>query len=261
MRSTGTIRVSVQRAAPPTGRVCTSCRKAMTGDLVELSVADTGPGIPPEVMERMFEPFFTTKEVGQGSGMGLSTVHGIVHEHGGHVVVETAPGEGACFRVLLPALGAAGVGAATQDATAQRGGLPKAALGGRVAVIDDESSVALCMQDLLSHWGLSVTPFFDAMDVLQAIAQGAAFDLVITDETMPGMTGLELALALHALDPRLPIVLYTGYGDGISEGDLVHAGVAALVRKPIEPAALLAVLRSQLGQTTDLDRPGTGAVA
>jgi PAS domain S-box-containing protein len=258
MHSIGTIRVSVQRAVRTTGRVCTSCRKDVTGELVELTVADTGPGVPPEVLERMFEPFFTTKEVGQGSGMGLSTVHGIVHEHGGHIVVETTPCEGARFRVLLPALRAPDGSAARRDATVQGRGLPQATLGGRVAVVDDEASVALFMHDLLAHWGLSVTTYLDAVDALQAIAQGMAFDLVITDETMPGMTGLELAQALHALDAGLPILLYTGYGNGVTEADLERAGVAALVRKPVEPAVLLAVLKCQLPKKAAPDGLGGG---
>ena len=257
MRSTGTIRVSVQRATA-TGRVCTSCRQDIAGDLVELAVADTGPGVPLHVLERMFEPFFTTKAVGQGSGMGLSTVHGIVHEHGGHIVVETGPGEGARFRVLLPALRAAEGMAAPRSAALQGTGLPQATLEGRVAVVDDEAAVALFMHDLLVRWGLTVTTYRDAVDALQAMAQGTAFDLVITDETMPGMTGLELAQALHALDPALPILLYTGYGDGMTEADLGRAGVAELVRKPIEPAALLAALKRQLRGAAVTARPGTG---
>ena len=261
MRSNGVIRVSVQRAAAASDWVCTSCRKAVAGELVELAVADTGPGIAPQVMERMFEPFFTTKGVGQGSGMGLSTVHGIVHEHGGHIVVDTVPGAGARFRVLLPALQASDGGKAPPETTAQPKTLPQAALAGHVAVVDDEASVALFMHDLLSQWGLTVTPYLDTGVALQAITQNDTFDLVITDQTMPGMTGLELARALHSLRAELPVVLYTGYGEGVTEADLERAGVAALVRKPIEPAALLAVLRSQLGGATDPDHPGTGAVA
>ena len=102
MDGAGSIRVYVSAAAQSGGAVCASCHQAVDGRYVELRVADTGPGIAPQVIERV-EPFFTTKKVGRGSGMGLSTLHGIVHEHGGHVVVDTAPGKGAAFRVLLPA--------------------------------------------------------------------------------------------------------------------------------------------------------------
>ena len=108
MDGAGTIRVGVRMATE--GGACASCHQAAEGRYVELSVADDGPGIPAKVLERMFEPFFSTKEVGRGSGMGLATVHGIVHEHGGHVVVDTAPGAGAAFRVLLPAQSEGGAG-------------------------------------------------------------------------------------------------------------------------------------------------------
>src|SRR5690606_17354769 len=100
----GAIRVALRNASAA-DCICASCRARLPQALwVEISVADTGNGIAPEVMERMFDPFFTTKEVGRGSGMGLAMVHGIVHEHGGHVVVETQPGAGSTFRILLPAV-------------------------------------------------------------------------------------------------------------------------------------------------------------
>ncbi|HEY3532766.1 MAG TPA: ATP-binding protein, partial [Casimicrobiaceae bacterium] len=106
MQASGRVVLAVRTRVVP-ACVCASCRCNVAGEHVEVSVQDSGPGIPPDVQERMFEPFFTTKPVGQGSGMGLATVHGIVHEHGGHIVVDSAPGVGTTFRVLLPALAAA----------------------------------------------------------------------------------------------------------------------------------------------------------
>jgi PAS domain S-box-containing protein len=245
MRSSGEIRVAM-RVVGRMAAVCTSCRKTFEGDMVELSVSDDGPGIAANVQERMFEPFFTTKDVGQGSGMGLSTVHGIVHEHGGHVVVEKAQGAGARFRLLLPALRSQERGGALPRSATSSAALPRASLGGRVAVIDDEASVASFMNDLLAQWGLEVTTFVDARAALDAISEGAAFDLVITDQTMPGMTGIEFARAARAMGAALPIVLYTGYDDGLTPANVERAGVAALVRKPIEPSVLLAVLEKHL---------------
>ena len=241
VRSNGDIRIAVRRSGHATG-VCTSCRGNIKGEFVELVVTDTGCGIPPDVQERMFEPFFTTKQVGQGSGMGLSTVHGIVHEHDGHVIVESLPGRGATFRVLLPALSSREVADEPPLSAARHYPLPRAVLSGRVAVIDDEVSVARFMEDLLSQWGPSVATYTHAPDALAALASGEAFDLVITDQTMPGMTGLEFARAAREIRPGLQIVLYTGYGEGIGPSDLERAGVAALVHKPIEPSDLLAVL-------------------
>jgi PAS domain S-box-containing protein len=246
-RSTGEIRIVV-RDSDLTKCACASCHGAVDGDWVELAVTDTGTGIPPEVQERMFEPFFTTKEVGRGSGMGLSTVHGIVHEHRGHVLVESALGAGATFRVLLPALQVREYSATQPHPTSEDNPLPRASLAGRVAVVDDELSVVRFMQDLLGHWGVSVTAFAHGREALGALAAGDAFDLMITDQTMPGMTGLEFARAARALRPALKIVLYTGYGDGIGPTDVERAGVVALLHKPIDPSKLLALLSEHLEQ-------------
>ena len=243
MRSSGELRVTLRPAAA--AAVCTSCRTPFGGDWVELAVADTGPGIPLDVQERMFEPFFTTKDAGHGSGMGLSTVHGIVHRHGGHVLVDTAPGRGAAFRMLFPAAERkAMVSGETVREIVQR-----AALFGRIAVVDDEPAVADFMQELLARWGLAVTAFADGAAALRALEEGAAFDLVISDQTMPGMTGIAFAHAAHASNPGLPIVLYTGHADAIDAAELDRAGIRTLLAKPVDPQALLAVLREHLEES------------
>jgi PAS domain S-box-containing protein len=242
----GKVRVRVGRAAGHAA-VCTSCRARFDGEFVELAVADDGPGIPPEVMERMFEPFFSTKEVGKGSGMGLATVHGIVHEHGGHIVVESAPGRGATFRVLFPVL-------RVDDQAIEHETLPgyvpasrPVALRGRVLVVDDEEMVVGFMRELLEGWGLEVTTKRSGPDARQIVAdEPDRYDLVITDQTMPRMTGLELARELVAIRPGLPVILYTGYADGVIDAQIEAAAVRALVRKPVEPAQLLALLRAHL---------------
>jgi PAS domain S-box-containing protein len=249
----GKVRVRVGRAADR-AEVCASCRARVAGEFVELAVADDGPGIPPEVMERMFEPFFSTKEVGKGSGMGLATVHGIVHEHGGHVVVESVPGRGATFRVLFPVL-------RVEDDAIEHETLPgyvpasrQVALRGRVLVVDDEEMVVGFMRELLEGWGLEVTAKRNGPDARQIFAdEPDRYDLVITDQTMPRMTGLELARELAAIRPGLPVILYTGYADGVIDAQVEAAGVRALVRKPVEPAQLLALLRAHL--------PGVGRAA
>jgi PAS domain S-box-containing protein len=252
MGGNGDVRIAV-RAASGGHRVCASCRKPVDGEFVELAVSDTGSGIPPDVQERMFEPFYTTKAVGQGSGMGLSTVHGIVHEHDGHVVVDSSPGAGAMFRVLLPALSSRSVAAGASSATGDV--FPRDTLQGRVAIVDDEPSVVRFMHDLLSHWGVAAVTFADPAAALAAIRAGDALDLVITDHTMPGMTGLELARAARSVRRGLPVVLYTGYGEQITQADVERCGVAALLRKPIDASALFGVLREHLAQTPP---PGDG---
>jgi PAS domain S-box-containing protein len=247
MPAGGTIRVGL-RMIERGEEICTSCRDWVRGqDFVELSVGDTGAGIAPDVLDRMFEPFFSTKEVGKGSGMGLATVHGIVHEHGGHVVVDTAPGEGARFRVLLPAL--AGKAATVEQEAPARVALNRARprLNGRVLVVEDEEMVGEFMADLLDSWGLSVIVKSNPEEARELLASDpAGFDLVVTDYTMPRGTGLDLARHLELMRPDLPIVLYTGYSEAVDEQDARRCGVRALVKKPLEPAAFLSVLRAYL---------------
>jgi len=247
MGGIGIIRVAAH-PLPTKDLVCTSCRQVISGNFVELRIADTGPGITPAVIDRMFEPFYTTKEVGKGSGMGLATVHGIVHEHGGHVIVDTAPGRGATFRVLFRPLQAAGDVLAPAEAQ-RRGGAPRQSLQGRVMVVDDEESVAEFMRDLLESWGLEVTAVTNPTDARQLFAGDPAhFDLVITDQTMPRMTGIDLAREMLATRPDLPVILYSGFGEGIAQEQTLAAGIRALVKKPVEPQALFSLLKAHMRQ-------------
>jgi len=241
----GRVAVAVRPVVLSTKAVCTSCRKRFRGRFVELAVSDSGPGIAPPVLERMFEPFFTTKEVGRGSGMGLAMVHGIVHEHQGHVVVESVPGRGAVFRVLLPAL--AGEASADTPAAAPVGPGRRAPLRGRILVVDDEAAVAEFMRELLESWGLSADTATDPLAVPERFArQPDAYDLVVVDYTMPGMTGLRLAQELLARRPGLPILLYTGHSDTIAESEIAAAGIRALLAKPVEPDSLYGLLKAHL---------------
>jgi len=160
--------------------------------------------------ERMFEPFFSTKDVGKGTGMGLATVHGIVHEHGGHVLVETALGAGSLFRVLLVPLADA-ESAVERRPDARRGVSRRPTFRGRVLVVDDEEAVGEFMRELLESWGLEVV-FLPRPAAALALMESPTerFDLVITDQTMPQMSELELTETLHAIRADLPVVLYTG---------------------------------------------------
>ena len=245
MAGGGRIEVAVRAARLPAKAVCASCRKRFKGEFVELSVSDSGSGIAPEVLERMFEPFFTTKEVGKGSGMGLATVHGIVHEHRGHVIVESEPGRGSRFRILLPPIAAP---AETRAAPAQAGApSARTPIGGRVLVVDDEHAVAQMMRELLESWGLAATALTRPQGVMERLSrEPGAYDLVILDQTMPGITGLSLARELHAAWPALPVLLYSGNSERIDPDELAAAGVRALFRKPVEPDQLHGLLRSLL---------------
>jgi CheY-like chemotaxis protein len=239
----GVVRVEV-RPARAEGFVCTGCRAAFNGEFVELSVADDGHGMAPSIVERIFEPFFSTKETGKGTGMGLAMVHGIVHEHGGHVIVESSPGFGSRFRVLWPALPQdvheASIPPGAVAANERR---PRPALTGSVLVVDDEVAVGEFMRELLETWGLRAMFVPQGQAAFELLSRpGASFDAVITDQAMPRMTGLQLARALRDSRIDVPVILYSGYGEGLAQAELQAAGVGAVLRKPVDPAALEAAL-------------------
>ncbi len=195
----------------------------------------------------MFEPFFSTKEVGRGSGMGLASVHGIVHEHGGHIVVDTLPGKGTTFRVELPALAATAgtpAGRRVAHATGRRSvARPRAA--GRRRTHGDRFHGRVAAE--LGAQGQGQAHSARRRGWFARNAERV--QVVVTDQTMPKMTGLELARRLWACRPELPVILYTGYAEGISEAQLAASGVRTLMRKPIEPAELRAKLVELLGAT------------
>jgi len=234
----GRVSIGVRALHAGSGR-CMGCRQTIGGRFVELVVEDDGHGMEPTVMERIFEPFFSTKETGKGSGMGLAMVHGIVHEHRGHVIVESLPGQGARFRVLWPAASDAvdvAPGESEHDAAAHP---PRPRLDGSVLVVDDEETVGEFMRELLGTWGLNATCTARPEEALELVrAEPSKFDVVITDQSMPRLTGLELARELHGVRADLPVILYTGHGEGLSDGEISAARLCAVMRKPVDPVLL-----------------------
>jgi len=218
--------------------------RPIQGDWVELSVADTGPGMSPEVQERIFEPFFTTKEIGRGSGMGLAVVHGIVTQNDGEIVVDSTPGRGACFRLLFRP------SESTEKPAKKIAGHPgrdttSAVRGMRILVADDDASVAGFISELLERAGHVPTVVANGQEALDAIKRSpTAFDLVITDQVMPRLTGLELASRLHEMRPNLPVVLATGFGDYLSPDKVTKTGPLEILTKPIEPEDLMKAIES-----------------
>jgi CheY-like chemotaxis protein len=254
MGGTGAIEIGVE-PVEVFEDVCASCRQPVNGRYVELVVRDTGPGITAEVAERMFEPFFTTKDVGKGSGMGLSTVHGIVHEYGGHVCVDTVIGQGTRFRVMLAPLSEAGAAYVEGDESAMRQQRPRSHLHGSVLVVDDEEAVGDVIGEMLANWGLDTTVMRNPVEAERWFLQDPGrIDLVLTDQTMPKITGLELAQRLTLVRPDLPVLLYTGYGSHITQEQATRSGICALMAKPVEPSALLEVLRAHLPEVDARDR-------
>jgi signal transduction histidine kinase len=248
MQGSGRLDIALRAVDIPPGGVCASCRKPLQGRHVELAVRDSGPGIIPEVADRMFEPFFSTKGVGKGSGMGLSTVHGIVHDGGGHILLDTEAGRGATFRILLPPLATAPDPTpepARSDGTERAGG--RAPLHGKVLLIDDDPDVREFMAERLSSWGLEVSVCANAVEALDYFMDiEPPFDLLVLDQTMPRMTGTEFAALVLERFPDLPVLLYSGYSDDLTEAHAQALGIRALVRKPIDDAGLYRLLEANL---------------
>jgi PAS domain S-box-containing protein len=197
------------------------------GPYVRLSISDTGHGMSEATKARIFEPFFTTKGPGEGTGLGLSVVHGIMQTHGGAITVYSQPGEGSVFHLYFPASdGEAAATAATSTA------IP-AGNGARILIVDDEKALALLGQKMLEELGYVVENTTSAAQALALVrANPEAFDLVITDLTMPGMLGTELARELLLLRPDLPVILTTGYTATLTEERVREQGIRELLLKP-----------------------------
>lgn len=223
--------------------LCASCLQPVSGPFQVLSVEDTGPGIDERVQRTIFEPFYTTKPPGQGSGMGLSMVHGLVHEYGGHLLLNSRPGQGARFDVLLPEMDAATRVAVPR---VEGGGTAVGKLHGRVGVVDDDPLVCEFLTDCLRQWGLEVSAWSDAEQARTALlASIRDWDALILDQTMPRLCGLSLAEQLLAARPGLPIALHTGFSSPEDERTARHLGLS-LLHKPLDASALHDWLGSRL---------------
>jgi two-component system cell cycle sensor histidine kinase/response regulator CckA len=212
------------------------------GPGVMLSISDTGHGIDNEALEHIFEPFFTTKEPGKGTGLGLTTVHRIVRESGGEIWVESAPGQGATFRVCLP-----GTGQGADRGEAATG--PRAARGGSetLLLVEDEDSVRRLLMHVLTRCGYKVFEASGGAEALRIFdAEGAKIQLVITDMVMPHMTGRELGERLERLRPGTKVIYMSGYTDDV----LVRTGALgpgmSFLQKPLRPEVLAARVREAL---------------
>ena len=225
--------------------VCVTCHEIIDGDYVEIVCRDTGSGMDEALMKRIFEPFFTTKDVGKGTGMGLAVVHGIVHRAGGHLLVDSTPGVGTAFHVLLPP-----AGGMQDDARGTVPGIPPRATrarSGRILVVDDEPMIAAYLKELLENEGHAVVTAHDGEAALALLRQSPdGFDLLITDQTMPRLSGTSLVKAAHALRADLPAVLCTGFSDTVSLRTARALGVQRFLRKPVESESMLRVVAELL---------------
>ena len=248
MPNGGILRISLDRADIETPRV------TVTGSLapreyVVLKVADTGSGIAPETLERIFDPFFTTKDVGIGTGLGLSLVHGIVTGLGGAIDVSTSVGEGSIFTVYLPSTG---------DITrlgGQQEAVPPRSLRGaheRVMVVEDESALLSLVTRILSELNYSPVGFSTAAAALDAFrADPMQFDVIVTDESMPGTSGSTLIRSIRELKSTIPIVLVSGYLSGAVVEHAREAGASEVLKKPLSARDLAESLGRLLTRAND----------
>jgi PAS domain S-box-containing protein len=215
------------------------------GSYVRLRVQDTGCGIPSHLLPRIFDPFFTTKGPGEGTGLGLSMVHGIVTKYGGAITIESVEGEGTSIDILLP------------RHTAPTEELPLAPsrplLGGtqHILVVDDEQPLTEMLRQLLERLGYRVTTANDPLAALSLVREAPErFDAVLTDQTMPGMTGSTLTVELLNIRPTLPIILISGFGNTVDSQKATQLGARAFLPKPIDFPLLFQLLQQVLGGET-----------
>ncbi|MBU0908812.1 MAG: response regulator, partial [Proteobacteria bacterium] len=211
------------------------------GPYLKLEVRDSGHGMVPAVLERIFDPYFTTKKTGEGTGLGLFVVHGIVKSLGGHIAAYSEPGKGTTFHVFLPLLAS---GASEQE-TGETHPLPRG--DERILVVDDEEQIIQIERRMLEDLGYQVMAFSDSQEALQAfLTMPDKFDLIITDMTMPHLTGTELAKRVMQERADIPIILSTGFSDLMNEEQAKALGIRQYIMKPIVRKELAAVVHKVL---------------
>ncbi|MBU0664753.1 MAG: response regulator [Proteobacteria bacterium] len=222
------------------------------GPYVMLSVSDTGGGMEKAVMDRMFEPYFTTKEVGKGTGLGLAVVHGIVKSHKGRIAVYSEPGRGTTFNVYLPMV--------VSEATAATEVVDIAPLMAkaheRIMVVDDEDAIRDMVSRFLTKAGYRVEAFGNGLQAWHAFSHRPDdWDLILSDQTMPGMTGDQLLAKVLALRPGLPIIVCSGYSQILNGDEAKKVGGSAFLQKPINRNALLTQVAKSLEKQAEQEGP------
>lgn len=212
----------------------------MPGNYLELTVKDTGGGIDKAIVDKIFDPYFTTKEIGTGTGLGLSIVHGIVHNYGGLITVDSKSGEGSTFRILLPVIKGY-LSPEMQINEELKTGTE------RILIVDDEPFIVEYVEKMLKKLGYKPVAVNSSVDALQIFRKKPdEFDLVITDMTMPNMTGKDLAKELLTIRPDIPVIICTGFSDYIDEDKAIDMGIKAFVMKPIVTRDMANTIREVL---------------
>lgn len=211
------------------------------GKYVELTVSDTGEGMDKEVKDKIFDPYFTTKPPGEGTGMGLAVVHGIVKRYGGDVTVQSESGKGATFQLYFPVI--------EREPELEESSGPQELQHGneRILVIDDEAQIAYLLAQMLEQMGYHVTTRTSSIEALEAFAaQPDKFDLIITDQTMPNLTGDQLADEIKRIREDIPIIVCTGFSEKITPQNAGKQGFSALLMKPVGRREMAKTIRDVL---------------
>jgi PAS domain S-box-containing protein len=215
------------------------------GRYVRLSVSDNGTGIPPEILDRIFDPFFTTKPKNEGTGMGLSMIHGIIKSYKGDISVYSRVGKGTAVRVFIPSIKRVGKESLSNDMTPVPTGTE------RVLFVDDESALVEIGERMLTRLGYQVTGRTSSVDALKLFCEKPhAFDLVITDLTMPNITGDKLAQELLSLRADIPIIMVTGFSEEMKEKEMKRMGITRVILKPIVTRDIAIAIRDVLDKNT-----------
>ncbi len=212
------------------------------GHYVKLVVRDTGIGMPPDIIDKIFDPFFTTKKLGEGTGLGLSVVHGIVKQHDGHITVESEPGKGSAFTIYFPMISGEHEADAIRDDEIPTG-------SERILFVDDEEALVEMGEDILAELGYEVTSRMNSREALALLKEGPSrFDLVITDQTMPDITGIELAREVLVIRPDMPVIICTGFSHTANEESAKAAGITAFAMKPLTRREIARTIRKVLDE-------------
>ncbi len=213
------------------------------GLYTRLTISDTGVGMSPDIMDKIFDPFFTTKKLGEGTGLGLSVVHGIVTQSNGHIAVESKPGRGSAFTLYFPQI----TGEIVADKAISDDELPTGSE--RILFVDDEEALVEMGEDILAELGYEVTSRMNGKAALTLFkADPYRFDLVITDQTMPEMTGVELAKEILAIRADTPIIMCTGFSYAVDANKAEAAGIKGFAMKPVTKREIASTIRKVLGE-------------
>jgi CheY-like chemotaxis protein len=234
----GTLTISLRQAVFASDRIC-GHDWLKAGSYLELKVTDTGHGIDPSIIDHIFEPFFTTKKQGEGTGMGLSIVYGIIKSCDGSISVESRPGAQTIFTIYLPQQQPATLAANDPAPVQKAGGTEK------ILLVEDRDDMLRMMHNMLTRLGYGVTARQNPLDAVVLFkSDPAAFDMIITDQTMPHLTGADMAKEALSIRPDIPIILCTGFSDLVSSEEAKAMGIREYLSKPIVTRELARAIRN-----------------